>query len=197
VLPVWTFVTDFGDSAVTTPLALLIAALLWVVGARRIALGWVLAIGGCAITIGALKLLFGACGIALSFAHIISPSGHTAMSTAVYGSLALLIGARLPPRSRPFLYTAAAVAIVGIALSRVVLHEHSRAEIAVGFVVGGAAVAGFRAALRRHVVPVSPLGWLLLCGGVLVAVMHGTRWMIEPAVHRLAWDFRLDLPWCR
>jgi hypothetical protein len=31
----------------------------------------------------------------------------------------------------------------------------------------------------------------------VIAVMHGTRWMIEPAMHRLAWDFRLALPWCR
>jgi len=27
--------------------------------------------------------------------------------------------------------------------------------------------------------------------------MHGRRWMIEPAMHRLAWDFRLALPWCQ
>jgi membrane-associated phospholipid phosphatase len=195
--PIWNFITDFGDSAVTVPLALLILIFLFAAGERRLALGWVLAIGGCAVVIGALKLVFGACGHELTLVHITSPSGHTAMSTAVYGSLAFLVGARLPRGQRRAILIAAAIAIVGIAVSRVAVHDHSRSEVAVGFVVGVAGVAVFRAALRRHAAPTLPLGWILLSGGILVAVMHGTRWMIEPAVHRLAWDFRLDLPFCR
>ncbi len=194
---IWNFITDFGDSAVTVPLALLIMVFLAAAGQRRLARDWVLAIGGCAAVIGALKLVFGACGHELTLVHITSPSGHTAMSTAVYGAFALLFGARLPSGQRRTVLIAAAVAIVGIALSRAALHDHSRSEIAVGFVVGIASVAVFRAALGRHPTSALPLGWILLSGGILVAVMHGTRWMIEPAVHRLAWDFRLDLPFCR
>jgi membrane-associated phospholipid phosphatase len=195
--PVWNFITDFGDSAVTAPLALLILGFLFAAGQRWLTFGWMLAIGGCAIVIGVLKVVFGACGHELVLVHLISPSGHTAMSTAVYGSLALLIGARLPSGQRRTVLVAAAVAIVGIALSRVALHDHSRSEIALGFAVGVCAVAVFRAVLRRHAAPALPLGWILLSGGILVVVTHGTRWMIEPAVHRLAWDFRLDLPFCR
>ena len=195
--PIWNFITDFGDSAVTVPLALLILIFLFAAGASRLALGWVRAIGGCAVIIGGLKLIFGACGHELTFVHIVSPSGHTAMSTAIYGSLALLIGQRLPPAQRRTILIAAAIAVVGIALSRVALHDHSRSEIAVGFLVGVWAVVSFRGTLLRHAAPALPLGWILLSGGILVAVMHGTRWMIEPAVHRLAWDFRLDLPFCR
>ena len=195
--PVWNFITDFGDSAVTAPLALLILIFLSAARQRQLALGWMLAIGGCAVVIGVLKLIFGACGHELTIVHLTSPSGHTAMSIAVYGSLALMVGARLPPDQRRTVLVAAAIAIVGIAVSRVALHDHSRSEIALGFVVGVGAVAVFRAALCRHAAPALPLGWILLSGGVLVAVMHGTRWMIEPAVHRLAWDFRLDLPFCR
>ena len=197
MLPIWNFITDFGDSAVTVPLALLILAFLVTAGQRRLALGWALTIGGCAVVIGVLKLGFGACGHELTLVDITSPSGHTAMSTAVYGSLASLIGARLPPGQRRTILAAAAVAIIGIALSRVALHDHSPSEIAIGFVVGVVWVAVFRVALRRHTPPALPLGWILLSGGILVAVMHGTRWMIEPVVHRLAWDFRLDLPFCR
>ncbi|HWD60615.1 MAG TPA: phosphatase PAP2 family protein [Stellaceae bacterium] len=193
----WNFVTDFGDSAITVPLALLALAFLGAAGQRRLALGWVLAIGGCAVAIGVLKLVFGACGGQLGLAHITSPSGHTAMSTAVYGALALLVGAPLPPGRRRVLYASAAAAIVAIAVSRVALHDHTRAEIALGFAVGAVAVAVFRAALQRHQAPALPLKWLLLCGAALVALLHGTRWMVEPAVHRLAWDFRLALPFCR
>ncbi|HXO02670.1 MAG TPA: hypothetical protein VN900_11475, partial [Stellaceae bacterium] len=99
----WNFVTDFGDSAVTVPLALLTLIFMISAGQRRLAFGWVLAIGGCAIAIGALKLVFGACGPWLTTAAIVSPSGHTAMSTAVYGSLALLVAARLSPHHRVLL----------------------------------------------------------------------------------------------
>jgi membrane-associated phospholipid phosphatase len=193
----WNFVTDFGDSAVTVPLALLTLAFLAAARRRRLALAWVLAIGGCAAAIGALKLLLGACGSSSAFGEIVSPSGHTAMSTAVYGSLALLIGARMPPLTRAAIIAGAALAIVGIGLSRVAIHDHTPAEVALGFAIGLSAVAWFHAALRRHQAPALPLKWLLLCGMVIVAVTHGTRWMIEPTVHRLAGDFRFALPWCR
>jgi membrane-associated phospholipid phosphatase len=196
VLP-WNFVTDFGDSAITVPLSLLVLAFLGMAGQRRVVLAWVVAIGAAAVVIGALKLVFGACGSVITSAHIVSPSGHTAMSTAVYGSLALLIGGRFSPRYRRALALAAAIVIVGIGWSRVVLHDHSRAEILVGFLVGAGALALFRAMLGRDAAPPLPLKWLLLCGVVLIAVMHGTRWMVEPVVHRMAWDFRLALPWCR
>ena len=193
----WNFVTDFGDSAITVPLALLTLAFLGAAGQRRLALALVLAIGGCAVAIGVLKLMFGACGPWLTTAAIVSPSGHTAMSTAVYGSLALLVGAPLSPGRRRALYVVSAAAIVAIAVSRAALHDHTHAEIALGFAVGAAAVAMFRAALQRHRAPALPFKWLLLCGAALVALLHGTRWMVEPAVHRLAWDFRLVLPFCR
>jgi hypothetical protein len=38
---------------------------------------------------------------------------------------------------------------------------------------------------------------MLLCGVVLVAVLHGDRWQIELAVRHLAGVFRLALPYCR
>jgi len=194
---IWFFVTDCGDSAVTVPLALLTLAFLVAARQRRHAFVWALTIGGCAVAIGVLKLAFGTCGERIPLGPIVSPSGHTAMSTAIYGSLALLVAARLSPSRRISVYGAAAVAVIGIALSRVVLHEHNLPEVVLGWVVGAGAVVFFGVALRREAAPVLPVTWLLLCGAVLVAAMHGTRWMIEPAVHRLAWDFRLALPWCR
>jgi membrane-associated phospholipid phosphatase len=194
---IWNFITDFGDSAVTVPLALLTLIFLWAAGQRRLALGWALSIGGCAVAIGGLKLIFGACGTGLTIGQIVSPSGHTAMSTSVYGSLALLVGSRLTPAHRQIVFVVTVAAIVVIAVSRVVLHDHTPAEIAVGLAVGAGAVAFFYRVLGREKAPALPLGWLLLCGGAIIAVMHGARWMIEPAVHRLAWDFRLALPWYR
>lgn len=193
----WVFVTDCGDSAVTVPLALLTAGFLVAARRRRIAAFWLAAVAGCAVAIGALKLIFGACGERIPLGHIVSPSGHTAMSTAIYGSLALLVAAGLPPGRRAAVYAVAAAAIVGIALSRVVLHDHNLPEIALGWLVGAVALGFFATGLRREAAPSLPLAWLLPCGAALVVTLHGTRWMIEPTIHRLAWDIHLVLPWCR
>jgi membrane-associated phospholipid phosphatase len=193
---IWSFITDFGDSAVTVPLALLTLVFLVAAGQQRPAFGWLLTVGGCAVAIAMLKLAFGACGPRLPIATITSPSGHTAMSAAVYGSLALLIGANLPPPGRIALNIGAWLAIATIALSRVVLHEHTPAEILVGLIVGGAAIAISRAIVGPEKPVALPLGWLILAGIAVIAIMHGTRWAIEPRLHRLALDFRLALPWC-
>jgi membrane-associated phospholipid phosphatase len=192
----WVFVTDCGDSAVTLPLALLTLVFLAGAGQRRLAVAWALTVAGCAAAIGVLKLVFGACGHRLTILEIHSPSGHTAISTAIYGSLALLIGASLPPRPRWAVLWAAALLIVAIAGSRLALHEHVLPEIEIGLIVGLGAIAGFRAMLRRWPAPALPIGWLAVGGAAIVAVMHGTRWMVEPAVHDLSVLFRLILPWC-
>lgn len=194
-MSVWDFVTDFGDSAVTVPLALLVFVFLWAAGARQIAFGWAAATGGCAVTMGVLKVIFAACGPGVG--GIASPSGHTAMSVLVYGALAMLIGAHLPTGRRRALAIVASLAIVGISLSRWLLRDHTAAEIAFGFGVGTAALVLFRMSLGREELPPLPLKWLALSAACLVAVMHGTRWMVEPTVHRLAWDIRSALPWCR
>jgi membrane-associated phospholipid phosphatase len=193
---IWVFVTDCGDGAVTLPLASLTLVFLIAARQRRLAVAWALTVGGCAATIGVLKLLFGACGHRLAILQVHSPSGHTAMSTAIYGSFALLIGASLPPRRRHVLLGAAALLIAAIAGSRLVLHEHVLPEIEIGLIVGLAAIAGFRAMQRCWPSPALPIGWLAAGGVAIVAVMHGTRWMVEPAVHDLSVLFRLILPWC-
>lgn len=185
---VWDFVTDFGDSAVTLPLAAWVLVFLIAAGRRRAALAWAAAVVAAGAMMGVLKLVLGACGAAA--AHTISPSGHTAMSAVVYGGLALLIAAPLRPRVRGLVDAAAAVVILGIAWSRVALHQHSYGEIVIGLVVGAAGLAVFRIVRGRREAGAARLGWLLLGAAILVAGMHGTRWMIEPLIQRLASGFR-------
>lgn len=194
---IWVFITDCGDSAVTLPLALLVSVFLFASGERCLGHAWIATVAGCAIAIGMLKLVFGACDGEIAGGHIVSPSGHTAMSTAIYGSLALLAATRLRPRARFLTYAIAAAGVIGIALSRLVLHEHNVPEIMVGWLVGASAVALFAKLLGRREAPSLPFGWLLLSGVVLVAILHGTRWKIEPAVRHLAGILRLVLPFCR
>jgi membrane-associated phospholipid phosphatase len=193
---IWVFVTDCGDSAVTVPLALLTLTFLVVSGQQRCAVYWTLATGGSAVAIAALKLAFGACGQRVPLAHIVSPSGHAAMSAAVYGSLALLVGTRLSPERRYILYLVTSVAVVAIAVSRLTLERHTLPEVALGLLVGAGGVALFGVALRRQEAPALPLGWLMVCGAAVVVAMHGTHWLVEPVLRRMAQALRLAAPLC-
>jgi membrane-associated phospholipid phosphatase len=193
----WVLVTDCGDAAVTLPLAVLVLVVRLVARARPLARRWLVMVVGSAAAVGALKLLFGVCESRLGGLDIVSPSGHTAMSTAIYGSLALLVGAGLSAGRRRAVLAAAALLITGIAVSRVVLHNHATSEILVGLAVGLVAAVWFGSGLRRQAAIGRPFWWLGAAGLAIVLVMHGTRADIEPHMHDWALDLRLVFPWCR
>jgi membrane-associated phospholipid phosphatase len=193
---IWEFVTNFGDSAVTIPIALLTFGFLVWVRWRREAVVWALAIAGCGIAIGLLKLGFQACG--RHFLNVrLNPSGHTAMSTAVYSSLAILIGSTASMRVRPLLITSTLALVGAIAVSRVALGLHNELDVAAGLAVGliAAAILG-RFLARGNVEPIPLVGFLALLVG-LVALMHGTQWPIEQIVHNLVALIRAAAPECR
>ena len=78
--------TDFGDLAVLIPLAG--AMLVWLLCcSSRAAPRWVLALGFCIGVTALLKIAFYGCPPA---GDVHSPSGHTSLSTLVYGALTLL-----------------------------------------------------------------------------------------------------------
>jgi membrane-associated phospholipid phosphatase len=134
-------VTDFGNLAVVGPGAVLVW--LWLQRRRGLRAAWryqwpvavtfVLTVG--------LKMVSRETGgafhgtlFALSTG---APSGHMAMSTVVYGGVALmLIGRGVEPIG---LLTAllTIVGLAGVAVTRVLLHTHTPADVATGFVIGG------------------------------------------------------------
>ena len=143
------FVTNLGDAAVTVPLALMTCCFLLVVCETRLAFGWLAAILGAAVGIGVLKLLLASCGHPLATVGLLSPSGHTAMSVAVYGSLSLLIADRLCSLLRNTIYLGGGLLVSGIAAWRRALGHHTLAEVALGLGVGLGAAAGFRTILAK------------------------------------------------
>ncbi len=193
----WAFITNLGDTAVTVPLALLTCGFLCAWREVRLALGWGLAILGCAGVIAVLKLLLAACGHRLGVAGLLSPSGHSAMSAAVYGSLCLLIANPSPPLVRTMVYTVGALLIADIAASRVALRYHAPAEVAVGLIVGLVEVAVFRTILVKRPVTTLRVPWLVGAAAILVTLLYGTRWPAEQALGNLAAALQLLLPWCR
>jgi membrane-associated phospholipid phosphatase len=192
----WSFITNLGDTAVTMPLALLICSFLAVARQARLAFGWGLVIVGCAGAISMLKLLLAVCDHRFALSGLYSPSGHTAMSTAVYGSMCLLIGDVSPPASRALVYSGGLALIADIAASRLALHLHTPAEVAVGLVIGLSAVIGFRIMLAGQRPIVLPIQWLIGAAAILVILLHGEHWPAEQALGDLSRFIQLLVPIC-
>jgi membrane-associated phospholipid phosphatase len=195
--PIWRFLTDFGDTAVTVPLALVMGGFLLAAQRPRLAIGWGLAILACAGAIAGFKIALTICGGQPSGGSgLASPSGHAAMSIAVYGGIAAVLGATLKPPARAAVIAGAAVLGIAIALSRVILGSHTPIDVAVGLVVGTSALAIIVAIVARQRPGRLPLGWLAAAALVVFVLFHGTRWPAEQVIHRLAGWFDLLRPWC-
>jgi membrane-associated phospholipid phosphatase len=194
--PILRFLTDFGDTTVTVPLAVVMAASLVASRQRRLAIAWALVTALCAVTTGALKLALRICGHPLSSSTLNSPSGHTAMSIAVYGGIAIIIGSTLGPTARGTLFYAAVGFAIVIAASRALIGVHSPIEVAVGLAVGLATLPVIMAATLRYRPQSLPLRWLAAGALAVFLLFHGTRWPAEAAIHHLARWLDILRPYC-
>ncbi len=189
------FLTDFGDSAVLLPLSAVV--LVWLLSTRSApaAIWWVGVLAVFGGIIGALKMLFFACPPAVD---INSPSGHTGFSVLVYGGIAAIVAIQLRSMpARAAIMLATAILVIGIAITRVILHMHSTSETVIGFLVGMTALAAFVFGYQRT----HPRGRLmapLLFGVVLTAtVFHGARLNAETNLHTLGGWLDLQQMFCR
>ena len=193
---IWVFLTDFGDTAVTVPLALLMMGFLLAAKEWRLATGWGLAIVGCAGAIGGLKLVFAVCGHSIDGARLASPSGHTAMSVAVYGGFAAVIGALLKRQARAAALVGAAVPVIGIPLSRTIVGGHTKIEVVVGLLVGIATLGAIIAIVGRYRPDRLPLAWLAAGTLIVLVLFHGTHWPAEETIHGVAGLLAFLRPYC-
>jgi undecaprenyl-diphosphatase len=191
-------ITDLGDSAVTLPMAAVTIAILLVARRLRMALWWGGSIVASAAVIAGLKLVL----TALAPHHhtltgLTSPSGHAGISAIVYGGFVLLIGPSLTPVRRLLAQLGALVLIMAIAVSRLVLHEHSIAETVVGLGIGFIALGVLRAGLARTPADRVPVVALSAAALAVVGLMHGTRWHTEHMIRALASSELVHelLPW--
>jgi membrane-associated phospholipid phosphatase len=192
------YLTNLGDAAVVLPVAALILLWLLDIAGQRIAVLWCCALlvagGGTAF----LKIYIDACTIPV--AGLDSPSGHTGMSTLVYGGLALMIGAETASWRRLAVGAAGAVLVATIALSRVLLGAHDVIEVVVGLLIGGTALAFFA---RGYVgVPTDRARriWPLVIATTVLATAlalsdHPTQ--LEPFWHLIADNLRNATGLCR
>jgi membrane-associated phospholipid phosphatase len=137
-----------------------------------------------------LKLTLIPCGHLLGFTSLRSPSGHTAGSAVVYGSL---LGLWIRRRSGTAVWTvpAAILFVILIGGTRLALGVHSPVEVLIGGAVGlaGAILAVFLAGpppehFRFRAIAVAMV--------VVIVVFHGLRLPAEAEITRLAftvWPF--------
>jgi len=189
------FLTDFGDSAVLLPLSLVV--LIWLLATRSVgaAIWWVGVLAVFGAVVGGLKMLFFACPPAVD---VRSPSGHTGFSMLVYGGIAAIIAIqRRSAWSRTAIMLAALALVVGIAISRVSLHMHSRTETLIGFAIGVVAVAVFIFGYRRTTTNRRLMAPLLFAVVLTAAIFHGARLNAETNLHMLGGWLDLQQLFCR
>ncbi len=165
-------VTDFGDLAVLLPLSAVIFIWLFREASKRDAAWWALAAIVCMGGTALLKVLFFICP---PVATLQSPSGHTSLSTLVYGCLVMLLAAQTQGWRRLTLVAAGLAFVGAIAVSRVLLGSHSLIEAGLGLAIGGAALAAFggKSLLERSAH--ARLRPLVLGVALLVMVFHGQQ----------------------
>jgi len=181
--------TDFGDTAVLLPLSLVF--FIWLLATHRAAtaLIWLLIVVACNFVIGALKLYFLACpaGDILR-----SPSGHTGLGILVYGSIALVLAAATRRRWLRRLIVALGTALVVlIAVSRLMLRNHSPTEIAIGAAIGGVSLAVFARFYRPGNGRRRSVFLLAVVALAVVVVFHGEQVRAEGFLRYLGWRLGL------
>jgi membrane-associated phospholipid phosphatase len=175
-------VTNFGDLAVLLPIVGIIP--LWLIGVRfpRAALWWAVAAALCIGSTALLKIYFYSCP---PFAELRSPSGHTSLSTLVYGGIAVIIAAEGTRWHRLLSYAAGAALIAVIAISRVLLQAHSPLETGFGLVIGSIALAVFARKYLGHRPAVVSLRPLIVAVALLLITLHGHELRAEELLHAI------------
>jgi membrane-associated phospholipid phosphatase len=180
--------TDFGDTAVVLPLSIVMSSWLLYYHSRRVIIAWIIALSIC-VTITALsKTYFHACPIG---SDLVSPSGHTSVSTLTYGAIALVIAAEESRILQTSVLGAGIGFIFAIAGSRVVLNAHSALEVGIGILIGITTLALFTKYYLRWRNEGAPLLMLVLPAMAVIAVFHGQELRFELVLHALSHHLRL------
>ncbi|MHC5655713.1 VTT domain-containing protein [Stappia sp. ICDLI1TA098] len=139
-------ITMLGDGLVTSIVAIVAVAYLFVRRAWRRATGFLIAIASTAVFVPLFKLLMNrerpidiySGADAFSF-----PSGHATINTVLYGLIAVLVAHDRSPLTKAGVFSVAVSLIGAIGFSRVYLGAHWASDVAGGLAFGTAMVAAF------------------------------------------------------
>ena len=181
-------ITDCGDLAVLLPLAIALALLLWRCESRAAAGAWIKAFVFCLAVTFALKLGFLTCSRAWGIS-IVSPSGHASMSTAVYGALTIVVATH-SARWRLWAMFAGTVMVGAIAFTRIMLHVHTKSEVAIGLTVGLVSLFLFVWSYVRLTHPRINVPTVTLSTLCVFMMLYGVRLPAETYLYKLAHSVR-------
>jgi membrane-associated phospholipid phosphatase len=175
-------ITDFGNLAVLLPLVAVVTVWLMATRQSRALLWWLVAVALCMGSTAVLKVYFFVCP---PLADLHSPSGHTSLSTLVYGTLTIAIASIVSGWKRGAVIGAGAAFIAMIGISRILIHAHSVLEVVVGSVIGVGALALFAWQFwpRR---PAEPrLRTMLITCFALMVMLNGEDLHAEDMLHAI------------
>ncbi|REG45593.1 PAP2 superfamily protein [Paraburkholderia sp. BL6669N2] len=131
----WNAISNFGDAAVTLPLAM--GCAIWIAGSdRRAAAYWLISLSVGMAVVGATKILYAGCGIEISEIGFRVVSGHTMLSSAVWTTCIALVLRSAGRSSAGITLGLAGGAIIGAA--RVFEEAHTVSEVIAGWAIGSA-----------------------------------------------------------
>jgi membrane-associated phospholipid phosphatase len=172
----WQHITLLGESLLTLPAAAAIIVLLLVGRAWRMAFWWALLFGAGMVVVIVTKIAFIGWGIGSQLFDFTGASGHATRATALYPVIFYLLLKEAPARVRHTGIAAGLALGVLVAISRVVLRDHSVSEVVAGCLLGAAIGLGFMW-LARPLPKPSLRRWLPALG--LVVLLPTTQ--AEPA----------------
>jgi membrane-associated phospholipid phosphatase len=192
---------SLGHSAILAPAFLaLIGFLLWL-GRRADALALLAALAVCLVGTLFAKLAFHACETRIPTLGIESPSGHVSLSAAFYGCLTLLVAAARPPWQRIVLYASAALFVILIGASRIVVEAHTLPDVVAGLAIGVISLLTFQT-LRGPAQPLvlslraialgAPAIFMLLA----IILLFARGWTPEPLIEAVAMRLGVMMNFC-
>jgi membrane-associated phospholipid phosphatase len=142
----WNAISNFGDAAVTLPLA--VGCALWVAACdRRVAAYWLIFLSVGMAIVGATKILYAGCGIEIRDIGFRVVSGHTMLSSAVWTTCIALFLRRAGLMSVGVTLGLVSGAIIGAA--RVFEEAHTLSEVVAGWALGSAIALIFVRSLEK------------------------------------------------
>ncbi|WP_312828450.1 phosphatase PAP2 family protein, partial [Pantoea anthophila] len=146
----WKTLTYFGDSMLLIPTAVIIALILpWKSDNRLTVFYWIVAFGLAGLTVSLSKILFLGFGIGSARFNFTGFSGHSAMSATLWPVMLWLISGRWPALLRVAAIGVGYLIPLMVGFSRLVIHAHSKSEVATGLLLGFTLSTAFLISQRR------------------------------------------------
>ncbi|MDX9690712.1 MAG: phosphatase PAP2 family protein [Alphaproteobacteria bacterium] len=189
-------ITNLGDSGFLGMLSVCGAVYLYTVGAHRAALFLLFSLVASAGSIALLKIGFLGCHHVIPYLNIESPSGHAALSVAIYGCLTAIMMSHFTGWRRWGALIVYLLGVSAISLSRLYVGFHTGPEVLLGAALG-AVIAGicFWGLRKPSPIHFKARHLALICLAPLL-FLYGVHAPSEMLIRRLVAFLKDVMPYC-